>query len=181
MIDSLLREREDVRLPGVLFKVQTDPDEIFWRLYNSPLQDLVLGEGESLSLTGAAKNHEDFPQYPDIELTASTSTRHAVGIRAYAMGVFPEGDALEWDRSLDIVFFYGFGENSAIQYVRLSDRSGAQDDLPSLSRRVIASKYQKVEKYEGHRMMHRHCKNEGEAEFFIDVIRDLQTKPRRKV
>ena len=172
LTDEMLGERPNPRDPSMLFNLKINPAIPFMRLRQSSLADLLLDYGESLS----AENPDE--HFPDIDLTVGFATRRSVGVQAYGFDKIPTQEAKKpyWQRELSIVFFYGNNDANARHLVTISDYLPTQGELPLLSRSVWAPRYNSQE-YEGHNRTSRSCRDEGEANFFIDLVRDLYRGP----
>lgn len=171
LADRMLAFKRDNGYTFVHFNpVGADPQEIVTRLRASTMADLVLPEGDSLSIP----NGGDY--YPDLGITAQDARVTRVSLTAmgwdwerYAQ--YP--DSPVWGRHIEVSLWYGRGrrEDPLVKQV-FSSQSYDRKGLPSLARDVWADAYFETG-YEGHNQKYREARSAAEARFFIDLVAEL--------
>lgn len=159
MCDEILALQPDRQLTFVNVEVNSDPEEVDVKLRASGISDVMLQDGESLSVS----NPDDY--HPDLNLYIGSSEVVDTGLRSWGWD-FDDGS---WMRELDISLVHTNGEKDAQQVVKLVASSSR--DTPQIIRDVWAFEYAETG-YEGHNQKYRSCSDE-EAEEFLDIARQM--------
>lgn len=159
-----------------------DPLEVEKRIRASSLGDLMLRDGDSLSV--APPN--DY--WPDLDLIVGRAKLVDVGLRAWGWDMdkcrrdpdssdespYPFIDypgEKDWIHQLDIKLWYSNDGQAACQTITAYTNS-SEAALPDMSRYVYAPSYAESG-YEGHIQMRRRARSEDEVLGFVALAREL--------
>ena len=164
-------------------RTKADASTIQEKLRESSIGDILLKDGDTLSVPG---NHE---HYPDLGLYVGRSALVGVNVRAWGWEfdkhridpngpnkppydiVFYPGEQ-DWTRQLDISLFYSNESQTASQRITTQTGSTSAGQLPSVSRSVSAMAYAETG-YEGHNQVWRDARDASEVEEFVALARQL--------
>lgn len=181
--DEILKlKRVKSQLSFITIPSTLDPGDIQERLRASSIGDLMLGDGDSLSVVGDGGYHRD------LELYVGDSNLIAVEVRAWGWTfakyrIDPEGpqqppyDVLaypgekDWARKLDVRLWYSNAKHSAAQEIGVTARS-FRSEMPGFERNVVAPAYAETG-YEGHNGAWRGARDEREVVDFLRIAQDL--------
>jgi hypothetical protein len=163
-----------------------DPFETETRLRNSSVSDLMLQEGDSLSMPNGGD------RYPDLDLFVGNAVLTKVTVmvrvdqyqkmRIIDDGTGPPYDVYkfdgenDWRRKLCMVLHYSNKQDrTATQTIAASTGSNEPGQLPDLSRDIRSSSYAEMG-YDGHNQKGREAHNDEEVLGFVALARELTTK-----
>lgn len=178
---ALKPEQNDLTFWDIRSKA--DGEEVQERLRVSSLADLMLKDGDTLSLP------ESNEHYPDLGLYVGKVALVGVSVRAWGWDydkhrIDPNGPEeppykiiyypgeQDWTRQLDISLHYSNENQSARQTITTQTGSRNAGNLPSVSRDVYAMAYAETG-YEGHNQLWRSAINASEVDNFLALAREL--------
>lgn len=167
-------------------RVDVDPTDTQNMLQTGSFSDLMLMEGDSLSLP------QSHPHFPELNLFVDETNLVGVSIRVWKweydkFRIDPNGpqeppyEVIEWpgekdlQYELDILLHYHKDENTASQIMSIQTGSLSAGKLPTMSRDVYSNEYAETG-YEGHNQVGRPAESEDEVFEFIAMARDLFDK-----
>jgi hypothetical protein len=184
LCDEILAHKpEQSPLTNWYIRTTADGNVVQDKLRTSSLGDLLLKDGDTLSMPGG---HE---RYPDIGLYVGRVALTKVGVRAWGWEddkyrIDPNGpnkppyDIIiypgekDWTRQLDISLHYSDGSQAASQTITAQTGSTSAGHAPSVSRSVFALAYAESG-YERHNQVWRSARNSEEIEDFVSLVRNL--------
>ncbi len=177
--EMLALKPEGSPLTYITIDTAATPGAVEDRLRGSRISDLLLKEGDSLSMP----NGGDY--YPDLDLYIGKAKLAGVMLRAWGCD-FPkarddesephgyreyEGEA-DWMHKLDILLYYANDKNWAVQEISVSSAQSNAGRMPSFTRDVSAPEYAETG-YEGHNQAYRNAKDEDEVMEFLALVKEL--------
>lgn len=183
----LAKKPEEVRLTFWDVMSEADPNQVQDRLRASSLGDLMLQDGDTLSIP----TPNDY--YPDLDLYVGEARLTHVTLRAWGWDfdkhrIDPNGsgkspyDVIEypgekdWSRQLDVSLHYANeAHQTAAQTITMQTGSTSAGILPSAVRDVYAMDYAETG-YEGHNQVYRTATSGEEVMNFVNLVKELMGK-----
>lgn len=185
LADSILSfkpEKAQITFWG--FRSSVSPDDLQTKLRDTHFGDLLLADGDTLSI--ATDRY-----YPDLDLFVGKAEMTGVGIRAYGWEenkwrIYSGGpqeppyDVIrypgekDWSRELEIRLSYSNGKERASQIIAVSTSSRGAGQTPLIVRLVSAPAYAETG-YEGHSRVYKRDSDEAVTEF-IELASEVFTQ-----